>query len=589
MKNLAVQGRPLDVTMAAAEGRIFAFAETADVHIDAPMDDFSVAYAYPDKKRLPLHSVEAVKGARARFMGIEAEPGERDQAWDRVKDAADQHGVNVPNDWRQLKAAEVARWLMADGDGDDGDDGDDDDALVSDGDEDTPLPGSSDDILDDIKGGAMPPCIHQSPWGHCPGYTRSGADNDGGSDVCAMASQGCNGYVSVTATGSDMSGLGGASLVKLQGGPPMGWSEGAVHMADGNGDGGGDGMVSCPACKGSGKLPGFGTCPTCKGAGKVTQAVFDKVKSGNFGKSSQMGEGGQQDFSTPGRALALRHLAAARKANVDRVARGEQPIVGGQRVPVSHPDYNGPTSKKEAQAIKDARPSSTKKKKSAFGQYTDAQLRQLAAKGQQGSPQSVAAAENQKESMQMPEEEQLAQSQVEGEQEQQLDGGTPEVEQEPQAEASPADFAELQVMYRAQEQRLQLAEANAKAAVDELNRMETARKLSEAQTRIDALVRSGRITPAVVEKLGPQLPKFAEDNTFLDVLEALPVNSAMNMSELGSASQRSDDVTDTQAHHEAAIALMKERGQSTDMRRKGFSEDYAQALRDRAHIGYSPR
>lgn len=37
-------------------------------------------------------------------------------------------------------------------------------------------------------------------------------------------------------------------------------------------------------------------------------------------------------MSTPGRRRALRALAARKRANVDRVARGEQPIVDGKKV-----------------------------------------------------------------------------------------------------------------------------------------------------------------------------------------------------------------------------------------------------------------
>ncbi len=37
-------------------------------------------------------------------------------------------------------------------------------------------------------------------------------------------------------------------------------------------------------------------------------------------------------MSTPGRRRALKALAAKKKANVNRVARGKKPIVGGKKV-----------------------------------------------------------------------------------------------------------------------------------------------------------------------------------------------------------------------------------------------------------------
>lgn len=371
MKNLAVQGRPLDGELAATEHPcILAFAEpfAADVHNDKALTGLSIAYAYPDRKRLPLHSAEAVKGATARFMGVEAPEGERDAAWTRIREAANEHGVTVPESWRALKATEVAHLLMQE-----------------------TLPGSAQDIADDIRQGAKPPCMYQPPFDRCHGYTRASENDDGGVDVCAMASQGCNGYTAITATSN------GATPLSGQPAPPMGWYAENAH---------------------------------------------------------------------------------------DQTSKEEQ------------------------------------------------------------------------------------------------------MEQDP---ATASDFAEMQTMYRAMEQRLELAERQAQNARDELDRMETARKLSEAQNRIDHLVRTGRITPAVVEKMSPQLPRFAEDSAFLDVLEALPANSAVNMTEVGSSAIRPDHVSDTQAQHDAAIELMRQRNQETDMRKRGFSENYAQALRDIAHAGYSPR
>lgn len=148
-------------------------AELTDTHVDRFTPGFSVAYAYPAQRRLPLHTAEAVKGARARFLSVDAAEGERDEAWKRVHDAARQLGVAVPADWRELRASECAQLLMQEGDMDD-------------------------DMDEDVAGGMLAPCCYQPPYSdisRCPGFTRDDPDNDGDSDCCAMAAKGCNGYV----------------------------------------------------------------------------------------------------------------------------------------------------------------------------------------------------------------------------------------------------------------------------------------------------------------------------------------------------------------------------------------------------------
>lgn len=182
MKSLAVRGRPLDSEVAASEPRILAFADVADVHVDGPMQGLSISYAYPDRKRLPLHSAEAVKGAKNRFMAIDASEKERDDAWQRIVSAGQEHGVPLPSSWRTLKASDVAHALMAE----------DDDGL----------PGSAQEMLSDIDSGQLPPCIYQPPFATCHGYTRSDPDGDGDADVCLMAGRSCNGYVPITTVGA---------------------------------------------------------------------------------------------------------------------------------------------------------------------------------------------------------------------------------------------------------------------------------------------------------------------------------------------------------------------------------------------------
>jgi hypothetical protein len=148
-----------------------AATELASVHVDKPLTDLSIAYAYPDRQRLPLHTAEAVKGSMARFQTVEASEEERDQAWGALRQAAEQHGVAVPTSWRELKASECAALLMQEG-----------------------LDG---DVAEDVAEGQLAPCVWQPPYcdfGRCPGYTRSDPDNDGDADCCLMASKGCNGY-----------------------------------------------------------------------------------------------------------------------------------------------------------------------------------------------------------------------------------------------------------------------------------------------------------------------------------------------------------------------------------------------------------
>lgn len=60
-------------------------------------------------------------------------------------------------------------------------------------------------------------------------------------------------------------------------------------------------------------------------------------------------------MSTPGKAKALRSLAKAKKKNVDRLAAGKKPVIGGKTVhPETFRKKTGMTPAK-AKAIKKAR------------------------------------------------------------------------------------------------------------------------------------------------------------------------------------------------------------------------------------------
>lgn len=56
-------------------------------------------------------------------------------------------------------------------------------------------------------------------------------------------------------------------------------------------------------------------------------------------------------MSTPGRARALRALAARKRSNTARMARGEKPIIGGKKVtPATYTRRTGMTKAKAKKA-----------------------------------------------------------------------------------------------------------------------------------------------------------------------------------------------------------------------------------------------
>ena len=61
-------------------------------------------YAFPDKRKEPIEDASHVRNAIARFDQVEGvSDDERDEAWKRIKKAADKYGVEVhEKSWRDL-------------------------------------------------------------------------------------------------------------------------------------------------------------------------------------------------------------------------------------------------------------------------------------------------------------------------------------------------------------------------------------------------------------------------------------------------------------------------------------------------------
>jgi cell division protein FtsX len=61
-------------------------------------------YAFPKERKEPLNDASHVRNAIARFDQVEGvSDSERDEAWKRIKKAADKFGVDVSEkSWREL-------------------------------------------------------------------------------------------------------------------------------------------------------------------------------------------------------------------------------------------------------------------------------------------------------------------------------------------------------------------------------------------------------------------------------------------------------------------------------------------------------
>jgi hypothetical protein len=61
-------------------------------------------YAFPKERKQPLNDADHVRNAMARFDQVKGvSDAERDEAWKRIKKAADKYGVEVhEKSWREL-------------------------------------------------------------------------------------------------------------------------------------------------------------------------------------------------------------------------------------------------------------------------------------------------------------------------------------------------------------------------------------------------------------------------------------------------------------------------------------------------------
>jgi hypothetical protein len=61
-------------------------------------------FAFPKERKEPLNNADHVRNAMARFDQVEGvSDSERDEAWKRIKRAADKYGIEVKEkSWREL-------------------------------------------------------------------------------------------------------------------------------------------------------------------------------------------------------------------------------------------------------------------------------------------------------------------------------------------------------------------------------------------------------------------------------------------------------------------------------------------------------
>ena len=76
-------------------------SELSEKHRDKLDED---QFAFPKERKEPLNNASHVRNAIARFDQVEGvSDSERDEAWKRIKKAADKYGVEVSEkSWREI-------------------------------------------------------------------------------------------------------------------------------------------------------------------------------------------------------------------------------------------------------------------------------------------------------------------------------------------------------------------------------------------------------------------------------------------------------------------------------------------------------
>jgi hypothetical protein len=130
--------------------------------------------------------------------------------------------------------------------------------------------------------------------------------------------------------------------------------------------------------------------------------------------------------------------------------------------------------------------------------------------------------------------------------------------------------------------KLEAAETVIQSLKDSNRKRETADKMVKLTDRLDALVKSGRITPAVRDQYAEHIAAFAEDGSTAEVmlkgLELLPANSAVDLRERGTSNEPPKGQNEGQRLEIAAHALMSEKGQKTETSDKDYLKNYKEAL-----------
>lgn len=583
MKGLAHCGSPMDGSLAASEGRVLAFAEAkfaydSDVHIDQAMPDLSVAYAFPSQKRLPLHSPAAVKGAKARFMSVEAAESERDAAWARLKEAAQKHGVEIPGSWRQLNAAECAAILMQEGadggygfDADDQSNNDADRAFVQE------LVRHHRNILDRAQ--------QELRSGNDQHLRRKAQKVIDHHDVLVHELQADPGLF--------RNEVGAPSLDTRATRPPAPLSRQVKPMAeDDTATFQEDQSTNHPPFKGTHTHPHPAFDADDGEDGKHSHkhrhnndASHDHSHAamsngaGN-GAPADMSEGSEEsEDAEPEEVEAAELTTAARKKLPNSAFAGAGrrfPVADAAharnalaRFPIAH--FDNPAEKRStAQRILAACKKFGINVSSDSAVAKAAKATSMSEITEQEAPETHGHSEGQE-------------TETQGE-----DTTLAPVVPRDQEFRLPADFAETVSLLRAAEasnrdlrSRLDASEQRVGSLEQHIRDSETDRKLSETADRLEGLVRTGRVTPAEATKYREQLAQFSEHPWMLEALEGREPNTAVDMTERGTGAE--EKLSEGERRHQMALAEMAKMAEGgADIGKQGsraWSQSYKEALK----------